>query len=502
MKNILNADGNGKENILAIILTAAAIAYVLIISFSYDVGLSPDSTNYLREANALLLGYGFNNHAGAGYEGFFGIWPIGFPALIAVVAFITRLEVVYAAKVIIVGIYIATAYMFIRRFHKYAWVYLLFFCNPGYISCMRYISSENIFMFAVLWNAFCAYDVWESKQNENKFCLKLGISSLFAMLSRWVGAYTLAITGILAFLSFFGLSMEKNRGKGLKLAGITVINAIVLFTYLLVIKSKTGYMTGMYRIPSQESGSWLCYMLLKAENMEINSAFLGLIVVSTTFAAVIFIGIGVFFVLKIKRQGFEDKMSLSFAFSSVIYWGGYVYTRFQTDMEIFNHRVLLPASLPMIVALTHCAVSQENVKKFIDKITVSAFRKVLVAIVLIGLASETQNSLKIFGRSHNAYEAMKDNIENIYGDIPAGSLVITEDWEINFLRMDLVRTSVFDCDSMQLDDIEAVFDDGKYANVYLQTEYLRYLFSMEEDISAYDNLLPYAESDEYLIKIK
>ncbi len=62
-----------KDNILALILTIAAITYVLIISFFYDVGLTPDSTNYLREANALLLGYGFNNHAGAGYDGFYGI---------------------------------------------------------------------------------------------------------------------------------------------------------------------------------------------------------------------------------------------------------------------------------------------------------------------------------------------------------------------------------------------------------------------------------------------
>ncbi len=97
---------------------------------------------------------------------------------------------------------------------------------------------------------------------------------------------------------------------------------------------------------------------------------------------------------------------------------------------------------------------------------------------------------------------MKQFVEETYRDIPSGSLVITEDWQINFLRMDLIRTSVFDCDADQLDDIEAVLLDDRYTNVYLQTAYLQYLLSAEEDISGYENLLPFAQSDEYLVKIK
>ncbi len=173
------------------------------------------------------------------------------------------------------------------------------------------------------------------------------------------------------------------------------VSAVFLLTYLLIIKSKTGYMTGMYRIPSQESRKWLAYMLLKAENMEINSAVLGFFVVNTVTAVLIILAIGIFFIKKVKREGVKDKLSLSLVASSLIYWCGYVYTRFQTDMEIFNHRVLLPASLPLIVALTHCAMSQENVKGFIDKITATWFRKTVTAVILICLAFEMQNGPKI-----------------------------------------------------------------------------------------------------------
>ncbi|MDD6572314.1 MAG: hypothetical protein PUF12_08040 [Thermoflexaceae bacterium] len=491
-----------KENSITLSLAVFSIIYVTICSLFFDVGLTPDSTNYLREANALLCGYGLNNHAGAGYDGFYGIWPIGYSALIALVSFVTRLEVFYAAKLITIGIYIITTMMFIRRFGKNAWVYLLFFCNSGYIYCMRYVSSENLYLFAMLWFSFCCYDVWTGEEKENKSCILLGLSSLFAILSRWVGAFTLAITGLMAFLYFFGITVEKSRKKSFKLLGITAVNAGVLLTYLAYIKQMTGYTTGMYRIPSEESRLELLYMLIKAENMEIYDAVMGLFSVNNVISVGIWIGVFVFFTRQIVKDRFKDKFAPAFILSSVVYWCGYVYTRFQTDMEIFNYRVLLPATLPLLVAITYYLMQNDRVSGFVESIYDSRMKRAIVVLVLFILSFELHNRCKILGIPYDAYGAIKNHVEQEYRDVPSGSLVITEDWDINFLRMDLKRCSVNDCDSDSLDDIIADMNNEEYSHVYLQKAYLEYLLYEQEDDESYSELRKYLNSDGYLIRLR
>lgn len=490
-----------KENYLAVIMTAAAITYVLIVSFFNDLGLSPDSTNYLAEAKAILMGNGFNIHKAAGYDSFYGIWPIGFPALIALVSFITGLDVLYAAKVIMVCIYILTAYMFIKRFGRYAWVYLLFFANPGYIYCMRYVSSENLFLFAVLFFSFCTYDFWSDSVNDNRACIMLGISNIFAFLSRWVGAYTFAIMGLLAVLCFFGITMDKNRKKAIKLGGITLLNGCILLSYLMIIKAKTGYMTGMYRIPSEEPRPYLIDALVRAENMEVNDVFAGLFSVNIEITAVIYLCIFAYLIYKLIKEGFKDKLTYSLTASSIVYWLGYVYTRFHTDMEIFNFRVLLPATLPLFVAVIHCIMQNERIRRDIDRLLEVKWKRMIVCMVLVSMMFELHNSPRL-GYLYNPYKELKQTIHERYDEIPSGSLVMTEDWCINFLRPDLLRTPVFDCDSAQLKDIREAMNSDRYENVYVSKEYLLYLLS-GDDAADYGDLFLLAEkTDTYLIKLK
>lgn len=491
-----------KENSITLTLSVFSIIYITVCSLFFDLGLSPDSTNYLREANALLRGYGLNNHAGAGYEGFYGIWPIGYSALIAFVSFITRLEVFHAAKLITVGVYVVTTVMFIKRFGKNAWVYLLFFCNSGFIYSMRYISSENLYLFAMVWFSFCCYDVWSNNKSENKACILLGLSSLFAFLTRWVGAFTLAITGLMAVLCFFGITTEKNRKKAFKLFGITVFNAMILLSYLAIIKHVTGYTTGMYRIPSEEPKLWLLEMLIKAENMEIYNAMLGLFSVNTTVSVCVWIALFSFFVYKMVKDKLNDKLPPAFIMSSVVYWCGYVYTRFQTDMEIFNYRVLLPATLPLLVTVTYYFLKNKKVAEFVDSFQTNKKKRIILTVVLFVLCFELHNGCLILGRPYDKYESLKERIEEHYEDVPSGSLVITEDWEINFLRMDLKRCSVFDCDSNQLKDIVESMNSDEYPHVYLQKAYLEFLLSAESNPNSYPELRALLDTDEYLIQLK
>lgn len=491
-----------KKNSITICLAVFAIAYILIRSFGFSLGLSPDSTNYLREANALLKGYGFNNHAGAGQEGFFGIWPIGYPALIAFVALVTGFEVFYAAKIITVIVFLVMTAMFIRRFGENAWVYLLFFCNPGFIDCMHNVSSENLYLLAVLWFAFCCFDVWEGKGKENKAIIFLGISSFMAFMSRWVGAFTIGISGLLAILYFFGITVDKNKKKALKIAGVTFLNAVIILSYLFLIREKTGYFTGMYRIPSEEPKMTLLYLLIKAENAELNNAVMGIFSVNTyVFVIVAMVLIG-YFIKKLWQDKLKDKLPMALLLTSFIYWCGYVYTRFQTDMEPFNYRVLLPSTLPIGVTLTYYILKNERVLELLRSFQCSGKRKVLLILVLFALCFQLHNNCAIMGTPYNAYETTKQEIEERYKDIPSGSLVVTEDWVINFLRMDLKRCTVNDCDSDSLEHVLYAVEHDDYPHVYIQTDYLNFLLDMVDDESKYVELRKYADYPEKLIQLK
>lgn len=491
-----------KDNLLSILIFLCTAIYILVYSLWCEPGISPDSTNYLREANALLRGYGFNNDAGAGINGHFTIWPIGYPALIALVSFITRLNVFYAAKLITIAILGATTYIFIKRFGKISWVYLLLLCNPGYVSCMRHVSSENLFFFAVMWFAFCLYDVWEGKVSENKACIKLCMASLMAVLSRWVGAFTLAPMGLIVLMTFFGIGTAKNRKKSYKLAGVTAFNGLFTLGYLICNKIITGYSTGMYRIPSHESKIGLIKALIKAEDLELYNALWGIISINNKVTVLVIALIIAFICYRIYKGRLEHKLPICFLVTSLIYWCGYVYTRFQTDMEMFNHRVLLPATIALFVSFVYCLMEYEKVKSFIESINDKWWRLLIASVIVVVLSFQLQLDSGRMLLGDNTYEKMVNHIDEHYHDIPSGSLVITEDWEINFLRMDLVRTSVNDCDADQLSDIMNQLQKDDFENIYVQSIYLDYLFMCEEDENSYPELRQYQGSSEYLIKLR
>lgn len=73
---------------------------VFIIHKAYFIELyiSPDSSNYLREAEALLRGNGFNLNYAAGGKIWFSAWPVGYPVLIAFSSLISGCNCISCVK--------------------------------------------------------------------------------------------------------------------------------------------------------------------------------------------------------------------------------------------------------------------------------------------------------------------------------------------------------------------------------------------------------------------
>ncbi len=88
------------------LFTVIAAIIILRVSVERTGYTSPDSLYYLEVAQNILLGKGFYfsgvNAApeSSGKQTYFAIWPLGYPVLIAGVAFITALPVFWASKVV------------------------------------------------------------------------------------------------------------------------------------------------------------------------------------------------------------------------------------------------------------------------------------------------------------------------------------------------------------------------------------------------------------------
>ena len=92
---------NNRVNSLLLALSVVAVvAWVAIVEgglvSSFYIS---DSVNYMRLAENIKAGNWMNQHGLAGRNGWFAVWPVGYPALLAAFSSVFRIESFWASKV-------------------------------------------------------------------------------------------------------------------------------------------------------------------------------------------------------------------------------------------------------------------------------------------------------------------------------------------------------------------------------------------------------------------
>ena len=184
----LNINRYKADMVLFTVFIAVSL-YTIFNAYIFDVKISPDSTYYLGAAQSLLDGNGFYILSKAGNTSvYFATWPIGYPFLIAVVAFITKTTNLYfASKILSIGLIGLILIMFRIRFGIKAVFISLLLLTPAFLSIFSYTWSEQVFIFASIWFSFALYDVISVKNPKWYHYLLLMISSLAIFFSRYVG---------------------------------------------------------------------------------------------------------------------------------------------------------------------------------------------------------------------------------------------------------------------------------------------------------------------------
>lgn len=122
--------------------------------------LTPDSHYYLQAAQNLLNGKGYVITV-EGKQTFCAIWPIGYSALIAGMAWLTTLSVETASKIVNLLALAGCFWLILRHFQEKAWFVALGFSASSLVQLYTNTWSETVFVFFVL--GFCIHPFSEKR---------------------------------------------------------------------------------------------------------------------------------------------------------------------------------------------------------------------------------------------------------------------------------------------------------------------------------------------------
>ena len=138
-------------NKIAVVGQWLLIAIVVILKLRADATyfLTPDSYHYLHAAQSLVDGKGYHIFFG-GRDTFCAIWPVGYSASIAAMAWLTGFSVEISSKIINVLALAGCFGLIYSRFRERAWFISLAFFASSLVQVYANTWSETLFLFFVI----------------------------------------------------------------------------------------------------------------------------------------------------------------------------------------------------------------------------------------------------------------------------------------------------------------------------------------------------------------
>lgn len=490
--------------------------YQIYYSYIASVGITPDSANYLLEAEAILKGFGYSQTGIAGYKTWFCAWPAGYPALIAAMAFLTGRNVYLSSKIlsiILMGLCLAVFYL---RFKKDAWIYAFTLFNYGILTIYYYTWSENPFLLGLLVFILSLSEIVSRENPSKRWYVFMGIGSIFSFLSRYFGTVTLIIaalaTCVCAVRYFFGFidSKDRMRKKLIRLVCTDTAAAAVMGAYYLINYRMCGYLSGVQRSVFLDDKAALKVNLYDALRREFFNAIrleMPLTVSGMSVgqqAALLLLGFGILVYLvygQLKRKADDKAICI---LSGMLYDAVFIVIRFHSTMDEFNFRFFAPAS--MLITIGVFGLILEKMREG-TKIKLCIVSAAVVSILSVSLCEKIQTA----GFKHTAYRSYKETIEQQLEHVPEKSVILFYDGDYcaKFIRPDILfERNVFCPEQIGREDtIQELFEryqDSDYICIKAKTAR-----EIGNDPSGYDpsvyeffkKLVPEGTGDEEYITI-
>ena len=419
--------------ILTLVFVYIAL-YIVSKSYFEKACMSADSAEYMKAAHALLTGHGFISNFASGDSTWFALWPIGYPALIALFTAISGTDIYIASKIFSIFAVALTLFLLYRRFGKDAWVFSIALLNPGYIWLNCYTWSEGPFtLFTLMFALSLSAIIIDGRKKAGVLeYLILGLITCANFLVRYVGAYTAPLIFVSAFVLLLVYRFDENsRNEELKvkirslfITGIA--SSAFMLLYLINNKIRNGASTGVNRAVFTDDIPTLALSLVEALIKEFFNALLIVppILVSDingpklrTLLLLVLLLIPAFIVYKKFEK--KDRLLVILA-AGLFYYITFITIRFNSTMDPFGPRFFEPASFVITIAIIGYLAKTH------------AFRAVRPLLVLLIAAIALLNSISIVKTtdfSNPYYKSLIEENKRQYEGIPEKSTVAYFYWD-------------------------------------------------------------------------
>lgn len=412
--------------IILILLFVYLAAYEFYHAYIEGVFISDDSSNYLREATAILSGYGFNYTGLSGYDSWFASWPIGYPLLIAAVAFVTGRNVYLSSKILsvaLVGLFLLFLYI---KFRKDAWIYGLCLLNIGFLQIYCYTWSENPFILGLLLFCLILTHIIETDTVKTKWFILLGCCGSFLFLCRYIGTISLIAIGLVfsLYLCIY-IFYTKYRNKEIrnKLIGFIISGAITfLFVviYYAINYIMSGSISGVNRsewwdeYTELTNGLWdsLVIEFFNALHLSTPDGIMNLHYHYKIGLVMLFLLATLYLLYKHRSKDFK----FVFIGAGMLYNLVFILIRFHSSMNAFYYRFFVPASILITIGLLGYLANWINKYKY--------WLAPIIIIVLFFSTKTMLDSCKDISRDNTAYRKYQASLEGNVSEVPYRSTII------------------------------------------------------------------------------
>lgn len=420
---------------------------ILIYSKAYLNGIyiSADSTGYLEEAENLVQGNGFQYDGLAGYRSWFANWPVLYPACIAAVMLVTKVNAYLASKIL--AMLIAGLLLILMRvcFRKDAWIYALCLTNIGFLDLCYYTWSEVPFILFLFGFGLVLARILKEDHPGVKWYVLLGIMGVCSFLTRYFGIYVWIVTGVYICALLWKYYKEREKSdlhRAVRLGITAVVSGILSVGYLMMNKIMNGMASGVSRtmwwddfrtltddlIQSLLTEFFHIFSLQIPEYMENFPYKIKLFVVWTLIICLI--------ILIIKRCKHFSLQSVMITMA-VMYYGIFIAIRYVSSMDTFYFRFFEPATFLLCIGVIGLLLPdlKSGSKAYFFGGAVS------VCVILSIWSVLDRGELSV---QQPYYEAVIEQWEQAYAEIPQKSVIIFNDidYRSSWYRPDVVDGTI------------------------------------------------------------
>ena len=340
---------------------------------------TPDSVYYLEVSKNILSGYGavgpkafdYNKdktkifplydqtpfgHPDLYKKEYFAIWPLGYPSCIVVVSYITKLSPLWASKLVNLLLLALCFFLLYQLFDGTSYLPMYYFGSFTMLEICSYTWSENLFIPFFLLFILALKKIHNSDKVTSINIILLSISLLMMCLARYASVIFYFVAFIFMVYYFKKKSFERVRTFFYGLVLSTTLLGLYLFNNYL----RSGYMTGMPRVSTQDftpleliekffMGMFHQLHLIKQFRFSGTAdMLLYLVLAALQLCLIFYIG---YLLWKSKIVKSIANKSAALLSIGMLYLVFLVYMTFTSTIDPFDYRTLLPFSFPVMIVL-------------------------------------------------------------------------------------------------------------------------------------------------------